>query len=94
MPPRSCRALAELGESWGLGLPPFPPAEKGIGSAAPNLGLLEPRAAPTSLPSSGGTCLCWEVLELELRGQQRWKVLLSRGAASSMGGQVIALSFT
>lgn len=43
MPPRSHSALAELEESWGSGLPS--PWREGTGSAAPILGVLEPRAA-------------------------------------------------
>lgn len=45
MPPRSHSALAGLEESWGLGLAAFPPGEKGIGPAAPILGVLEPGGA-------------------------------------------------
>lgn len=43
MPPRSHSALAELEESWGSGLPSL--WREGTGSAAPILGVLEPRTA-------------------------------------------------
>lgn len=64
MPPGSCSALAGLEESWGLGL-----ERRELVLLPQFLGYWSSGVLCTSLPSSGGSCLCWEVLEAELRRQ-------------------------